>query len=251
GRARPGPFTLPRPRSAPGRTRTCGLGIRSPSLYPAELRGAGGPSVAPASDRLDVHRLGALVGLLGVEGDLCPLLKRARAADAARVDEEVPVAVIGRDEPVPLLLVEPLDCACGHWCPSGCWELKGVSVAGGVRPRLPSRREGAAIPHRGMRRLRAATRRRGGPASPGVLVARCQRHRTSPCGPCQWLDSARRGVAQPGRAPRLGRGGFAGSNPATPTRPGGATASPARPAGAPASPGPRGPPAAHGPLGFG
>jgi hypothetical protein len=26
---------------APGRTRTCGLGIRSPSLYPAELRGLG------------------------------------------------------------------------------------------------------------------------------------------------------------------------------------------------------------------
>ena len=26
-----------------------------------------------------------------------------------------------------------------------------------------------------------------------------------------------RGVAQPGRAPRLGRGGFAGSNPAAPT----------------------------------
>ena len=33
-----------------------------------------------------------------------------------------------------------------------------------------------------------------------------------------WIDSLYlRGVAQPGRAPRLGRGGFGGSNPPTPT----------------------------------
>jgi hypothetical protein len=31
-----------------------------------------------------------------------------------------------------------------------------------------------------------------------------------------WLDSPLRGVAQPGRAPRLGRGGIAGSNPVAP-----------------------------------
>src|SRR3954447_4964914 len=44
------------PTSAPGRIRTCGLRIRSPLLYPAELRGPGG-LVGPArSGRPDSNR---------------------------------------------------------------------------------------------------------------------------------------------------------------------------------------------------
>src|SRR5215210_7717905 len=71
---------------------------------------------APPLDRLHVYRLGALVALLLVVGDLGPLLEAAEAAagDTCVMDEEVLVAFVGCDEAEALLVAEPLDCSGWH-----------------------------------------------------------------------------------------------------------------------------------------
>src|SRR5436309_15359180 len=81
----------------------------------------GGPAPAPdrgagASDLCDVYRLRTLVARLLVIGDLGVLLERLEAAsvDACVMDEEVPVALIGGDEAVALLVVEPLHGSGRH-----------------------------------------------------------------------------------------------------------------------------------------
>src|SRR5919112_665828 len=63
-----------------------------------------------------VHGLGTLVPRFFVVGDLAVLLERleAGAVDAGVMDEEVAVALVGRDEPVALLVVEPLHRTGGH-----------------------------------------------------------------------------------------------------------------------------------------
>src|SRR3954468_1367561 len=63
-----------------------------------------------------VHGLGTLVARFFVVGDLAVLLERleARAVDAGVMDEQVAVALVGRDEPVTLLVVEPLHRTGGH-----------------------------------------------------------------------------------------------------------------------------------------
>src|SRR3954449_11302191 len=78
--------------------------IRGPSA--TRLRGA-----ADASDLGDVDGLRPLVAGLLVVGDLRVLLEglEARPVDAGVMDEEVTVALVGRDESVSLLVVEPLD----------------------------------------------------------------------------------------------------------------------------------------------
>src|SRR5271166_3268159 len=66
--------------------------------------------------RRDVYGLGALVALLGVVGDLRPLLQRAvtLAVDPGVMDEQVLVAVVRGDEAKPLVVAEPLNGAGGH-----------------------------------------------------------------------------------------------------------------------------------------
>src|SRR2546421_5881504 len=82
----------------------------------------GGPAAKPgavrrvASDLRDVYRLRALVARLLVVGDLRVLLERLEAApvDACVMDEEVSVALVGGDEAVALLVVEPLHGSGRH-----------------------------------------------------------------------------------------------------------------------------------------
>src|SRR3990172_3346970 len=67
------------------------------------------------SDGPDVRRLGAFLTLAGLELDPRAFLQRleALAEDVRVVDEEVLAALVGRDEPVPLRVVEPLhDSGC-------------------------------------------------------------------------------------------------------------------------------------------
>src|SRR5205085_4411365 len=68
------------------------------------------------SDLGDVDRLRPLVSRLLVVGDLRVLLKRLEAAsvDSSVMDEEVTVALVGRDEAVALLVVEPLHGSGRH-----------------------------------------------------------------------------------------------------------------------------------------
>src|SRR3954454_12134912 len=63
-----------------------------------------------------VDGLGALVPCLLVVGHLGVLLQRleAGAVDARVMNEKVAVALVGGDEPVALLVVEPLDRTGGH-----------------------------------------------------------------------------------------------------------------------------------------
>src|SRR3954453_9378985 len=70
-----------------------------------------GPPARPSSDLLDVYGLRALVALLFLIGHLRGLAKRLEAipADAGVMHEQVAAAVVGCDEAVALLVVEPLD----------------------------------------------------------------------------------------------------------------------------------------------
>src|SRR5215207_8032984 len=74
------------------------------------------------SDRADVHRLGSLVARLLLVLDLRVLGERleALAIDAGVVDEEVTVTLVGGDEPVALLVVEPLDGSGRHATAPSC-----------------------------------------------------------------------------------------------------------------------------------
>src|SRR2546421_1941819 len=86
------------------------------SLFRSPARSAGPELRRRRSDLRDVDRLRALVARLLVVGDLGVLLKRLEAAsvDACVMDEEVTVALVGRDEAVALLVVEPLDGSGRH-----------------------------------------------------------------------------------------------------------------------------------------
>src|SRR5215212_12239514 len=66
--------------------------------------------------RDDVDGLGALVPGLGVIRDARALGQRlvAVAADAAVMNEEVLARLVGRDEPKPLVVAEPLHGSCSH-----------------------------------------------------------------------------------------------------------------------------------------
>src|ERR671919_2442924 len=69
-----------------------------------------------ASDEADVHRLRSLVARLLLVLDLGVLGERLEAltVDAGVVHEQVAVAIIGSDEAVTLLVVEPLDGSGRH-----------------------------------------------------------------------------------------------------------------------------------------
>src|ERR671918_3197451 len=84
----------------------------SPSISIFSSLGTGGD----ASDQAYVHRLGSLVARLLLVLDLRVLRQglEALAVDAAVMDEEVPVTIIGSDESVALLVVEPLDGSARH-----------------------------------------------------------------------------------------------------------------------------------------
>src|SRR3954451_20602612 len=73
-------------------------------------------SCLPCSNLCHVHGLGALVPDLLVVRHLAVLLERLEAAsvDACVVNEKVSVSLVGSDEPVALLVVEPLDRTSGH-----------------------------------------------------------------------------------------------------------------------------------------
>src|SRR5690242_3577985 len=60
--------------------------------------------------------LGAFLGLVAHLGTLREGLE-ALAKDGAVMDEDVLRAVIGRDEPVALVVAEPLDCSSRHLLP--------------------------------------------------------------------------------------------------------------------------------------
>jgi hypothetical protein len=88
--------------------------MRGPELQPPHAL-----SAAALGEDADVRRLRALLPLARLELDLRSLSEalEALAGDAAVVDEEVFPAVVGRDEAVPLVVVEPLDdscCQCTH-----------------------------------------------------------------------------------------------------------------------------------------
>ena len=72
-----------------------------------------------ASDEADVHRLRPLVARLLLVLHLGVLGERleALAVDAGVVDEQVPVSLIGSDEAVALLVVEPLHGSGRHVLP--------------------------------------------------------------------------------------------------------------------------------------
>src|SRR4051812_14653307 len=71
---------------------------------------------ATALQARDVDRLRPLVALLFLVGDPRSLRQRAIPvrADAAVMDEQVAVALVGGDEPEPLVVAEPLDGPGGH-----------------------------------------------------------------------------------------------------------------------------------------
>src|SRR5699024_1052971 len=74
--------------------------------------------VRSRSERADRLRLRALLSLADLELDLLVLLEglESTALDGGVVDKDVSGAVLGRDEPVALLRVEPLDGALCHVC---------------------------------------------------------------------------------------------------------------------------------------
>src|SRR6478735_1639663 len=81
----------------------------------------GGRARRPPPNRLEdghVRRLRALVTLLGLVLHLRAFVERAitRALDRAEVDEQVFAALIGCDEAVALVRVEPLDSSGCHFC---------------------------------------------------------------------------------------------------------------------------------------
>src|SRR5205823_11779246 len=96
----------------------------------AQLRGAGRTARVPPAprlricdlDQLDVGRRRALRALLGVIAHLRALGERLEAAalDRAVVNEKVLTGVIRGDEPVALVVAEPLNGSCCHAFPS--WE---------------------------------------------------------------------------------------------------------------------------------
>src|SRR3954449_2155608 len=67
-------------------------------------------------DPLHVRGVGPLGPGLGVEADLRALGERLKAAarDARVVHEEILAAIVGRDEPEPLLVAEPLHRSSSH-----------------------------------------------------------------------------------------------------------------------------------------
>src|SRR3954447_4581623 len=89
----------------------------SSSIFSSLDNGLCAPSgPEPALELLHVDRLGALVPVLLLVGDLGVLLEGAEAlrVDARVVNEQVAAATVGRDEAVALLVVEPLDRSGWH-----------------------------------------------------------------------------------------------------------------------------------------
>src|SRR3954463_4998448 len=116
----------------------------SPSRYDspgcAKAR-QGGPSsfhgwFREALQARDVDRLRAFVALLLLVGDTRPLRQRAIPVrvDAAVMDEQVAVALVGGDEAEPLVVAEPLDGPGGHAEP-----VLRCSTARRPRPALTAR----------------------------------------------------------------------------------------------------------------
>src|ERR1700749_2035742 len=72
------------------------------------------------AENVDVRSLRALVALLSLVLDLRAFVQRAVPAslNRAEVDEEILAALIGSDEPVPLVRVEPLDSSGCHFLSS-------------------------------------------------------------------------------------------------------------------------------------
>src|SRR3954452_9288230 len=91
--------------------------------------------MAPGLELLDVDRLGPLVSLLLLVGDAQSLGQRAIAVhhDSRVVDEEVAIALIGRDEPEPLVVAEPLDGTGGHLASSSQMNRRAGSSPGSIR----------------------------------------------------------------------------------------------------------------------
>ncbi len=116
------------PRGAPARTRTWDLRIRSPLLYPSELRAPVGRGGTPL-DLDDVLRRRTLAALNDVELD--PLAFGQRTIpidlDGRVMHEAVPVTAFGRYEPEAFRIIEPLH------------------RTGGTHPALPCPRSPAAV----------------------------------------------------------------------------------------------------------
>src|SRR2546423_1926376 len=74
-------------------------------------------------ERAHVRRLRALLPLRRLELHLRSLRQalEALAGDAAVMDEEVLAAIVGRDEAIALLVVEPLDGSCCHLFSLPAW----------------------------------------------------------------------------------------------------------------------------------
>src|SRR5439155_11720958 len=105
---------------APPRVTAAPIARRAASSRPWETfgraRGVGRSSCRSWLDELDVGGVRALGALLGLVGHLRTLGEGAEAVglDRAEVHEQILAAVIGRDEAVALVVVEPLDGSVGH-----------------------------------------------------------------------------------------------------------------------------------------
>src|SRR5215211_4559182 len=111
-------------------------------------------------EHLDVRGCRALGALLGVVAHLRTLGQRLEAAalDRVVVHEQVLAGVIGCDESVALVVVEPLHGSCSHLCPSGICALRDAEGARTQRlrkraallwsNRCPTRRTRVALPRR-------------------------------------------------------------------------------------------------------
>src|SRR6478736_8225866 len=89
----------------------CAMAASFPRRFVSAVAGFRPPPNAGLADDRDVRGLGALLALLSLVLDLCAFIERlvATSLNRAEMDEEVLAALVGRDEPVPLLRVEPLN----------------------------------------------------------------------------------------------------------------------------------------------
>src|SRR3954451_543247 len=101
-------------RQAPRRVWACDGA--SPALNTTRSRGMRFPPVAHVLELLDVDRLGTLVPVLLLEGDLGALAQRSIpiAGNPREMNEKITPTPVGRDEAEALLVREPLDRAGAH-----------------------------------------------------------------------------------------------------------------------------------------
>ena len=84
--------------------------------YARRWNGWAGFMLGELAGYADFRCLGTLLPLRRLVLDLLPLIQRAipGALDTRVVHEQIPAAIVGSNEPISLLGVEPLHCTCCH-----------------------------------------------------------------------------------------------------------------------------------------